>query len=389
MVKRYGAATLSVAAVVAVLLLADLDHAPIAAPLLLFSVVVVASFWGAGPALLAAAAASANYWRFLPPAGFGIEHPDDWIALVAFIVTAVVAGELASRAEQRTAEAEAGRREIERLYRELQAAFDRASEAEAARRSEQLKAALLDALTHNLRTPLTAIKASVTALIGAHAWNPSSALRPDGRHELLVVIDEESDRLNRFIEGLSTPERQEPAPPLHLRAASVDGIVRAGLMRAETVVRNHAVHVELEDGLPRLSVDAASIAEVVYILLDNASKYAPAGSAITIAASAWNDRLVRVAVADQGPGIPTELREQVFEQFYRIPEREPDDPRRGGAGLGLSIARRLVEAQGGRIWVEESLTGGGATVAMTLPAGVGPRDDTWAPALDGASTGMV
>ena len=119
-----------------------------------------------------------------------------------------MAGELASRAERRAGEAQAGRQEIERLYQELQVAFDRASEAEAARRNEQLKAALLDALTHNLRTPLTAIKASVTALIGADAVRRTTALSTDGRDELLQVIDEESDRLNRFIEGLSTTDRQ-------------------------------------------------------------------------------------------------------------------------------------------------------------------------------------
>jgi two-component system sensor histidine kinase KdpD len=385
MVKRYGAAAVSVAAVAGALVIADLDHAPIAAPLLLFSVVAVARFWGAGPALLAAAAASANYWHFLPPSGLSIEQRDDWIALVTFLVTAVVAGELASRAERRTAEAQAGRQEIERLYQELQVAFERASEAEAARRNEQLKSALLDALTHNLRTPLTAIKASVTALISAHAWGPSSSLRPDGQRELLEIIDEESDRLNRFIEGLSTPERHEPAAPPHLRAVSFDEIVRAGLTRAETVVRNHTVRVHLPGGLPRLSVDAASIAEVVYILVDNASKYAPAGSAITIAAAATNDRLARLTVADQGPGIPPELRERVFERFFRVPEREPADPRRGGVGLGLSIARRLVEAQGGGIWIEESRHGG-ATVAMTLPVAVMSAEDARAPALSGANT---
>src|SRR5204863_1699115 len=134
------------------------------------------------------------------------------------VVAAVVAGELASRAERRTAEAQQGRLEIERLYRHLQMAFDRASEAEAARRNEQLKAALLDALTHNLRTPLTAIKAGVTALIGAGARTGTSELSGDEQHELLQVIDEESDRLNRFIEGLSTTDRAEPSQPLHLRA---------------------------------------------------------------------------------------------------------------------------------------------------------------------------
>src|SRR6185503_11303321 len=148
--------------------------------------VVVARFWGALPALVAAAVGATAYdYYFLPPSGFGIEDPDDWVALVTFIVTAVVAGELASRAERRAAEAQAGRQEIERLYRELEAAFERASEAEAARRNEQLKAALLDALTHNLRTPLTAIKAAVTALIGAGVRQ--SELSREGVSELLEV----------------------------------------------------------------------------------------------------------------------------------------------------------------------------------------------------------
>ena len=97
------------------------------------------------------------------------------------------------------------------MYQELQAAFDRASEAEAARRNEQLKAALLDALTHNLRTPLTAIKAAVSALISARAWAPVSELSGEGRRELLQIIDEESDRLNRFIEGLSSADRRDPS----------------------------------------------------------------------------------------------------------------------------------------------------------------------------------
>src|SRR5439155_18775802 len=120
-------------------------------------------------------------------------------------------GERASRAERRAAEAQQGREQIEQLYRQLQVAFDRASAAEAARRNEQLKAALLDALTHNLRTPLTAIKAAVTALIGSSAGSRGHELPDEGRHELLQVIDEESDRLNRFIEGLSYAVLHVPA----------------------------------------------------------------------------------------------------------------------------------------------------------------------------------
>src|SRR5580765_5577734 len=219
---KYSAAALTVAPIVIVLRLLSVSFAGIAAPLLLLDVVVIARLFGTGPALIAAASgAGAFSYYFLPPEGFGIEDAEDWIAFVTFIVTAVIAGELASRAERRAAEAQAGRAEIERLYQELQSAFERASEAEAARRNEQLKAALLDALTHNLRTPLTSIKAAVTALIRSGVWAPVSQLSVEGRRELLQVIDEESVRLNRFIEGLSTPEDTKPVPPIHLRAIEV------------------------------------------------------------------------------------------------------------------------------------------------------------------------
>jgi K+-sensing histidine kinase KdpD len=370
---RYGAAAVAVVVVVGVLRLASISTAGIAAPLLLLDVVVVARFFGTGPALVAAAAGAGAYsYYFLPPEGFGIEDPEDWIAFVTFTVTAVIAGELASRAERRAAEAQAGRQEIERLYQELQSAFERASEAEAARRNEQLKAALLDALTHNLRTPLTAIKAAVTALIRPGVWAPASDLSSEGRHELLQVIDEESDRLNRFIEGLSRSDGGQPVQPLHLRAVDVNDIIHAGVLRADILTRDHRVVVAIDDGLPTLSVDAASMAEVIYILIDNASKYAPAGTAVTVTASLEDEHHVRITVADEGPGIPADLRERVFERFFRVPGREPRDSRRGGIGLGLPIARRLVEAQAGRIWIESRASGAGAAMILTLPTTAEP-----------------
>jgi K+-sensing histidine kinase KdpD len=372
---KYAAAALTVAPIVALLRLASVSYAGVAAPLLLLDVVIVAGLWGTGPALVAAASGAGAYsYFFLPPAGFAIEDPQDWIEFFTFIGTAVIAGELASRAERRTAEAQAGRKEIERLYQELHGAFERASEAEAARRNEQLKAALLDALTHNLRTPLTSIKAAVTALIRAGAWTAHSELTADGRLELLEVIDEESDRLNRFIGGLAAPDRIELERPIHLRAVNVADVIRTGLQRAETVTRDHRVVVALEDGLPAVSVDAASITEAIYILLDNASKYAPAGTIITVAASRADDREVRIAVADEGPGIPPDLRERVFEKFFRVPGRESHDPHRGGVGLGLPIARRLIEAQAGRIWMEAPPSGRGTAVSITLPIAFEPAD---------------
>src|SRR5262245_34118720 len=364
---RWVAAGATVVLIVGALVLASVDHPAVAAPLLLLNVVVVARFYGAAPSLFAAGLGAAAYsYYFLPPEGFGLESPDDWIAFITFAVTAAIAGELASRAEQRAAEAEAGRREIERLYQELQAAFERASEAEAARRSEALKAALLDALTHNLRTPLTAIKAAVTALLRS-GLRRDPELPVEGRLELLQVINEESDRLNRFIEGLSTAERTERSQPVQLRAVAVDAIVRAGLVRAETLTRNHRMAVELLGGLPGVSVDPAAMTEVIYILLDNASKYAPPGTTITVRASRIDDRNVRIAVSDEGPGIPADLRERVFERFFRVPSREPTVARQPGAGLGLPIARKLVDAQGGRIWVDTPADGHGTVVVILLP----------------------
>jgi two-component system sensor histidine kinase KdpD len=121
-------------------------------------------------------------------------------------------------------------------------------------------------------------------------------------------------------------------------------------------------------------VDEASITEVIYILLDNASKYAPAGSTITVRAGRDGDRHVRLTVIDEGPGIPAEHRERVFEKFFRIPGRQSHDPRRGGIGLGLPIARRLVEAQSGRIWIEGASarsTRPGTTVNIVLPVAAG------------------
>jgi K+-sensing histidine kinase KdpD len=341
-----------------------------AAQVLLLVLLLDARFLGALPALLASVVAAIAFARyFITPGGLNVGDASDWAALISFIIIAVVGGELASAAERRAAEAQAGQREIERLYQELQIAFDRASEAEAARRNEALKAALLDALTHNLRTPLTAIKAAVTAMIGSRGTGVSQ-LPEEGRRELLQVIDEESDRLNRFIEGLSSAAQPDTPPLPHLRAVPLEEIVRAGLLRADTITRDHRVIVELDAGLPPVSVDSPSVVEAIYIVVDNASKYAPAGTAIEVRAARADGDHVRLTVTDEGPGIPADMRSRVFEKFFRIPGREPVDSRRGGAGLGLPIARRLVEAQAGQIWIEPANTRTGTTVVIILPAAV-------------------
>ena len=134
---------------------------------LLLVVLLVAAQWGWRPAVFASLLGVACFnFFYLPPVGrLSIQDPDNWVALFAFLITAVTAGRLWARAKRQAEEAEAGRREIERLYTELQDAFERASQAKALEQSERLKSALLDAVTHDLRTPLTSIKASVTTLL--------------------------------------------------------------------------------------------------------------------------------------------------------------------------------------------------------------------------------
>jgi K+-sensing histidine kinase KdpD len=365
-VRRYSLAVASVAVAVATLeLLGPPVNGPAAAQVLLLVLIIDGWFFGTGPAVVASLCAAAGFSRyFVTPSGFAVGDRGDWAQLFSFITLAVVVGELASRAERRAREAQASRQEIARLYQELEAAFDRASEAEALRRNEQTKAALLDALSHNLRTPLTAIKASVTALISAATLKKDAALSREGHDELLAIIDEESDRLNRFIEGLSVAGTDPQA--LTPKTIGIDEVLRAGLSRAETLTRDYVVELDIAGTPPMVTVDPASMVEVLYIALDNASKYAPPGSTIRVSAAAA-DGNVELSIEDEGPGIPEGSREQVFEKFYRIPGRQSHDPRRKGIGLGLPIARRLVEAQGGRIWVESSSADKGTVVRATLP----------------------
>src|SRR5947207_3238149 len=210
----YGAALFGIAGATGLLKLwgEQINSTTVALGFLLV-ILFVATAWGSRPAVLASllGVVSFNFF-FLPPFGtFAIRNPDNWIAFVAFLITALTAGQLSARAKQRAEEAEAAQREVERLYHELQDTFERSSQAKALKQSERLKSALLDAVTHDLRTPLTSIKASATTLLAdlcaAERNKPSASLGDEGRKEMLEVINEESDRLDSFIEGLTKLSR--------------------------------------------------------------------------------------------------------------------------------------------------------------------------------------
>ena len=356
----------------------------------LLVVLFVATYYGSLPALLASVLAMLCFnFFFLPPFHtFTIADPQNWMALAAFLATAITAGQLSARAKRRAEEAEAGRRENKRLYEELHDAFERVSHAEALRQSEQLKSALLDAVTHDLRTPLTSIKASATLLLeDPEAKEPTEPFSPKEQQAMLRVITQEVDRLDHFIEGIIDLARIE-AGDLRLRRnwGDVDEIIEAALARAEPLTQQHEIEVEVEDELPVVRVDARAVAEVIYTLVDNATKYAPPESCVIVAAKRAPDEMIRISVEDQGPGIPIEMRERVFDKFFRATEDDTaiqNRPR--GAGIGLSIARGIVEAHGGHIQVEDGAHGRGTRVTFTVPVG----DEDRAPAEEQIKGGLT
>ena len=345
---------------------------------LLLAVLFIATLFGSRPALAASLLAMLAFnFFFLPPVyTLTIADPQNWIALTAFFATAITVGQLSARARQRAEEALQGRRQIERLYEELRRAFAQASHTEALRQSEALKSALLDAVTHDIRTPLTSIKASVTTLLD-EGGGDGATLDAEGRNELLAVIDEETDRLNKFVEGLIELARIEAGEmKLRRRWGVVDEIIAAALERAQPLTRGHRIETEIQDDLPAIRVDPGAVAEVIYTLVDNATKYAPLRTPIRLIATRGPAEMIQIAVEDEGPGVAIGLRKSVFEKFFRM-SQPANTGRPLGVGIGLAIARGIGEAHDGSIWIEDRQRGSGARIVFTLP--IGDEDDAAIP----------
>jgi len=339
----------------------------------LLVVLFVAILGRSGPALIASLLAMLCFnFFFLPPFHtFTIADPQNWVALTAFFITALAVGQLSARARQRAEEAEAGRHEVKRLYEELQDAFERASQAEALKRSERLKSALLDAVTHDIRTPLTSIKASATLLLeDRQATEQVEKLTPEEQQAMLRVINHGADRLDRFVEGIVDLARIDAGDmKLYRNWGAVDDIIDAALAQAEPLTRQHQIRVRIKDELPVVRVDARAVAEVIYTLIDNASKYAPTETLIKVEANRITDDMIEIAVEDEGPGIPSQLRERVFERFYRATSNGAAGGHTGGIGMGLAIAKGIVEAHSGHIWIEDGTANRGARIVFTVPVG--------------------
>jgi two-component system sensor histidine kinase KdpD len=433
----------------------------------LVAVLLASAYWGFRYALVLALLATAVFnFFFLPPVGtFNIAEPQNWVALIAFLVTALVASDLAERARREAEQSRQGRRDVERLFglsqrllasenvlallnalplyvqetfsvdsvavvaadhptiyrSSLDAAFDetvlrstmlrgepvtqdgvsyvplrlgmrtvgalgvsgddfsretfdalgslaglaieraRALEALSRNRAEQeherLRTALLDSVTHEFRTPLTAIKASVTMLLSG------TTLDDRGRGELLTVIDEETDRLNRLVgEAAEMAQLDAGMFKLDLQPHSIQDALEPALEDAKTVLGNHPVEIVAASDLPKVRIDVQRIREVLMHLLENAGKYSDPGIPIKITGEVKGNQLV-ISIADRGPGIDSFEQSLIFEKFYRGQHQRYSAP---GTGMGLAIAKVIVEAHGGTIGVVSQL-GSGSVFSFTLP----------------------
>ncbi len=237
-------------------------------------------------------------------------------------------------------------------------AVEQVGQNEASREAEKLRTALLDAVAHALRTPLTSIKASVTNLIS----NPS--LGGAQRQELLTIINEESDRLNRLVGEAAEMARLDAGEvELKIEPEPIDHVITAALERCRTSLGNRVVNVNVAEGLPRVRMDVARAREVLVHLIENANQYSPPDQPITITAEASGDCVV-TSVADRGSGIDDPERALVFEKFYRGKDQRYSVE---GTGMGLPIAKAIVEAHGGAISLT-SQRGHGSVFSFTLPA---------------------
>ncbi len=438
----------------------------------LVTVLLTSAYWGLRYAVVMAIGATAAFnFFFLPPVGtFTIADPQNWVALFAFLVTALVASNLAERARREAEGAKQRRREVERLYglsqrllasenvlellnalpqylqetfsigsavvmaadhptvyrSSLDAKFEesvlrstllrgepvtqggvsyvplrlgmrtvgalgvtgaelsretldalgslaglaieraRALEALSKNRAEQeherLRTALLDSVTHEFRTPLTSIKASVTTLLSG------AGLDEQGRRDLLTVIDEETDRLNRLVgEAAEMAQLDSGMFKLDLQPHAISEAIYPAVEDARGSLEKHPIEVDLGKDSPTVRMDVQRIREVVMHLLENAGKYSPAGTPIKVTNEVKGDMLV-TSVADRGPGIDSFEQSLVFEKFYRGQHQRYTAP---GTGMGLAIAKVIVEVHGGTIGVVSQL-GSGSVFSFSLPLDKAP-----------------
>jgi two-component system sensor histidine kinase KdpD len=235
-------------------------------------------------------------------------------------------------------------------------ALEDVTRGEASKESERLRSLMIDSITHELRTPLTAIKAAASTLL------LPKALDPEEQRELLTVIDEESDRLNQLVsEAVEMAQLDTQEVHMTFGPMSVEELVKQAMGDCSNLLDGREVKVDLPP-LPPVKADADFITKVLTNLIENATKYSPAGSPIFISAESRGE-MISVSVADRGIGIDLAEQSLIFERFYRasVPSQQT-----WGTGMGLAISRAIIEAHGGMLSVTSRL-GEGSVFSFTLP----------------------
>jgi two-component system sensor histidine kinase KdpD len=241
---------------------------------------------------------------------------------------------------------------------------EQAREAELLQATEKLQTALLNSISHDLRTPLVSVTGALTSLD-----EQSDLLNEEQRKNLVVTARGEAERLNRLVGNLLSMTRIESgAIQLRREPGDIEDVIGTALEQLGKRVAGHEVRVSVPRGFPLVQMDFTLIVQVVVNLLENALKYSAAGSPIEVTASLAGGN-ARLEVADRGVGIPPEDLARVFDKFYRV--QRPESV--GGTGLGLSISKGIVEAHHGSIGAR-GREGGGAILSVELPLDAEPRD---------------
>ena len=231
--------------------------------------------------------------------------------------------------------------------------------ARVAAETEGLRSAMLSAISHDLKTPLAAILGAATSL-GSY----NSYFEQEEREDLVATIREEAERMNCFVANLLDITRVEAGTlDVQWEATDVGDVIGAAARRIRRVLGSHRLNLRIAPDLPMLNLDGVLLEQTLFNLLDNAAKYAPPRSTITIEARRMNDRIV-IKVVDEGPGIPPPDLKRIFEKFYRSGHR---GRQRAGTGLGLAISRGFVEAMGGRIIAGNRTDRSGAVIMIGFP----------------------
>jgi two-component system sensor histidine kinase KdpD len=240
-------------------------------------------------------------------------------------------------------------------------ALENIARGEAAKESERLRTLMIDSITHELRTPLTSIKGAATTLL-------AGGVEPESRTELLTIIDEESDRMNRLVsEAVDMAQLDAHQVQMHFAPVRVLELVDQARETCAWVEEAHEVRVAVAEDL-EVQADGSFLKKVICNLLENAAKYSEAGTPITISAERQGT-MVAVSVADRGMGIDSAEQTLIFERFYRGSGRGEGGGTgaSGGTGMGLAISRSITEAHGGEISVTSRL-GQGSVFTFTVPA---------------------